>query len=79
MKTTYQFEPMEKFSINDLVLELDPEVITNPLSQMSVMCSPLAVALYDYIIGCQVIGTDCREALNEFRNRFPDEYMILLD
>ena len=57
------------------------EVITNPFSGQSITLSPEAVAVYDTIMGCQLIGDykTMRKGLDWFANHYPVEYMVLLD
>lgn len=68
--------------IADLEIGTEPEVVTNPYSQRSVTLEPTAVALHDYIKGCEWLGNtgrDFSEALLAFRILWPDAYYILLD
>ena len=53
----------------------DPEVISNPYSGASVLLDPVAVAVYDTIIGAERM----QKGLTWFRKHYPDEYMVLLD
>jgi hypothetical protein len=57
------------------------EVITNPFSGESITLTPEAVAVYDTIQGCQLIGDykSMRKGLDWFRRHFPEAYMVLLD
>lgn len=57
------------------------EVITNPFSGQSITLSPEAVAVYDTIQGCQLIGDykTMRKGLDWFSRHFPEAYMVLLD
>ena len=66
----------------DLVLtDPDPEKITNPYSGQSCVLVPEAIALYDYIKGCEIVGNGkgLSEGLSVFVKHWPNEYMILLD
>lgn len=57
------------------------EVITNPFSGESITLPPEAVAVYDTIMGCQMVGDYKRmqKGLDWFRRHFAKEYMVLLD
>lgn len=57
------------------------EVITNPFSGESITLSPEAVAVYDTIMGCQLIGDykTMRKGLDWFRQYYAEAYMVLLD
>jgi len=57
------------------------EVIRNPFSGESITLSPDAVAVYDTIMGCQLIGDykTMRKGLDWFRRHYPEAYMVLLD
>lgn len=70
----------EKF-IAQLKLRDEPETVTNPFSGESCELEPLAVALHDFIKGCEVTNNylNFDRALSIFRQRWPEEYMILLD
>jgi hypothetical protein len=59
----------------------DSEVVQNPFSGESITLSPQAVAVYDTIRGCEMIGDykTVRKGLDWFRKYYPKEYMILLD
>jgi len=65
----------------DLIIFDEPEVVTNPLSGASCTLEPEAVALYDFIMGCQIFEEYklMRVALDYFMEKWPGEYMILLD
>jgi hypothetical protein len=58
-----------------------PETVTNPFSGQSITLSPEAVAVYDTIMGCQLIGDykTMRKGLDWFSRHFPEAYMVLLD
>lgn len=67
--------------INELDIFDEPEMVRNPYSGESCELSPTAVAVYDYIKGCELFGdyNGVREGLDWFRANYPREYMILLD
>ena len=57
------------------------EEIENPYSGVSCILCPEAVALYDYIKGCEMYGLKrtFQLAIDLFRFNWPDEYYKLLD
>jgi len=59
----------------------EDEQVRNPYSGATATLSPVAVALHDYIKGCEVTGRykDMETALDIFRKRWPEAYMTLLD
>lgn len=67
------------------VTELDvgsaSETITNKWSGESIELEPLAVAVYDYIIGCDTMGKfiESEKAKNYFYKKWREAYYILLD
>ena len=65
--------------LEELLIGDSPEMITNPFSGEFCILPPLAVAVYDYIQGCLYLNEPCSDALEYFRERWPDEYYILLD
>ena len=71
----------EQSIVDDLLVGKNDEVITNPFTGVKVRCTPLGVALYDFIIGCNIIGNtkDFDDARYAFMKLFPDEYMKLID
>ena len=59
----------------------ESEKITNPFSGQSITLSPEAVAVYDTIMGCQLIGDyrTMQKGLDWFRRYHAEAYMVLLD
>lgn len=57
------------------------KIVRNPDSGQEIELDPIAVAIYDYIKGCEMFNLWERmhPALNWFRLNRPTEYMILLD
>lgn len=58
------------------------ETVSNFFTGQSCELEPLAVALHDFIKGCEATGSNnnkFHQALNIFREKYPEEYMILLD
>jgi len=67
--------------LDGLVVLNSSEAIINPFTGVRVMLEPLAVALYDYIKGCEMTGNykNFDQARYLFMERWPSEYMQLLD
>lgn len=70
-----------KLPFDCMLLDTEPVKVTNPFSGESCMLTPEAVAVYDTIMGCEMVGdyNTIRKGLDWFRKHFPAEYMILLD
>lgn len=74
---------------NELDIGTESELITNPYTGESCALSPEAVSVYDFIKGNEfLISNDCNtvdiitnfyDALGYFQEKWPNEYMILLD
>jgi hypothetical protein len=64
-----------------VLIDTESEEITNPYSGQSCILVPEAIALYDYIKGCEVVGNGkgLSKGLSVFVKHWPKEYMILLD
>jgi len=71
----------EKYLIDQLQIGTQYESITNPFSNQTISLPPSAVALYDYIQGCQLLGNGKELTLAKtlFAKLFPKEYSILID
>jgi hypothetical protein len=68
--------------IADLQIGDVDETITNPYSGVSCVLEPKAVALYDFIKGCEALGSygkDFDQARYAFAELWPNEYTKLLD
>jgi len=63
------------------IYDKEPVYVTNPFSGEGCMLVPEAVAVYDTIKGCEMMGdyNKVRKGLSWFRTNFPNEYMTLLD
>jgi hypothetical protein len=63
------------------ILDKEPVEVANQFSGESVVLPPDAVAVYDWIKGCEVCGlyNDMDKGLRWFRKHEPDAYMVLLD
>jgi len=70
----------EKF-IATLEVGTENEDVTNPFSGVTCNLTPVGVALYDFIMGAQMLGKykDFDRARYIFAELFPDEYMKLID
>ena len=70
-----------KLPFDCMILDAEAVRVTNPFSGESCMLEPDAVAVYDTIKGCELIGdyTMVQKGLAWFAKYFPREYMILLD
>jgi len=70
-----------KLPYKDMFVGTESELITNPFSGESILLKPEAVAVYDTLRGCEMLGDykGLRKGLDWFRQHFPAEYMILLD
>jgi len=97
METIYYKKKTIKLPFKDADYSQDPfgmETVQNPFSGQSIAMPKFAVAVYDVIMGSnmiaekydQVHGTgtspawkDVRKGLDWFRQHFAKEYMVLLD
>jgi hypothetical protein len=70
-----------KLPFDCMILDTEPQEVTNPFSGESCFLQPDAIAVYDTIKGCEMIGDykALSKGLEWFRKYFPKEYMILLD
>lgn len=67
--------------IDALIVGDEAEEITNPYTGEKRVLEPLAVALYDYIKGCEYVKdrNNLIQALRIFAEKWPEEYYALLD
>jgi len=72
---------MRKLPFDCMVLDKEPVRVANRFSGESVLLQPDAVAVYDSIMGAEMVGDYKRvqKGLDWFRRYFPEEYMVLLD
>lgn len=72
---------MRKLPFDCMVIDKEPVRVANRFSGESVLLQPDAVAVYDSIMGAEMIGDYKRvqKGLDWFRRYFPEEYMVLLD
>jgi hypothetical protein len=70
-----------KLPYKNMFVGTESELISNPFSGESILLKPEAVAVYDTLRGCEMLGDykGLRKGLDWFRQHFPAEYMILLD
>jgi hypothetical protein len=70
-----------KLPFECMILDTESVEVRNPFSGASCMLEPDAVAVYDMLMGCQMVGDykNMRKGLDWFRKHFPSEYMTLLD
>jgi hypothetical protein len=63
------------------ILDTESVLVSNPFSGESCMLTPEAVAVYDTIKGCEMVGDYdmMAKGLDWFSENFPSEYMTLLD
>jgi hypothetical protein len=64
-----------------VIYDPEPVLVRNPFTSEGVMLTPEAIAVYDTIKGCEMIGDyeKMQKGLDWFRQYFPEEYMVLLD
>jgi hypothetical protein len=64
-----------------MILDTENVRVANRFSGESVMLPPDAVAVYDTMMGAEMVGDykTVRKGLDWFRRHFPAEYMVLLD
>jgi hypothetical protein len=67
--------------VSQLQIGAAPELVANRFSGETIELVPTAVAVYDYIMGCERIGDykGMNLGLNMFRKYWTREYMVLLD
>lgn len=71
----------KKQLMQELFIGNNKETVRNPFSGESVELEPEAVALYDYIKGCELSrnGRGMEIGMDIFMQNWPDAYMKLLD
>jgi hypothetical protein len=67
--------------LSELEIGTESEKVTNPYTGITCLLEPKAVALYDFIKGCEALGDyrDFDQARYAFMELWPDEYFKLLD
>ena len=63
------------------ILDKEPVFVKNPYSGEGISLEPDAVAVYDWIKGCEALGhtENMYKGLDWFRKYEPNAYMVLLD
>ena len=63
------------------ILDKEPVEVANPYTGEKVTLPPDAIAVYDWIKGCEVCGlnNDMDKGLDWFRKHEPTAYYVLLD
>ena len=77
-----QFKKGDRFKCGDaelVILDDTDKEVTNPFSGASAMLCPEAIAVYDYIKGAEYLGSPFAKQLRYFMQKWPAEYMTLLD
>jgi len=64
-----------------IIYDKEPVEIANPFTGETCMLEPEAVAVYDTIKGCEMVGSYdvMGKGLAWFSEHYPKEYFILLD
>lgn len=70
-----------KLPFDCTVYDKEPVQVTNPFSGQSCTLTPEAVAVYDTVMGANMIGRYdiVQKGITWFRKYYPAEYMVLLD
>lgn len=70
-----------KLPFDCTIYDTEPQVVTNPFSGDSILLEPAAIAVYDTVMGANMIGDykTVQKGVSWFRKYFPKEYMVLLD
>jgi hypothetical protein len=70
-----------KLPFDCTIMDSEPVEVRNPFSGDSCMLTPEAVAVYDVVMGANLIGDyqTVRKGVAWFRKHYAHEYMILLD
>lgn len=76
-----KYNKTEQKLVDQLAIGLHDEQVTNPYSGREETLTPLGVALYDYIKGCELTGNykEFDTARYLFAKLYPSEYSTLLD
>jgi len=63
------------------ILDKEPVFVQNPYSGEGCVLKPDAVAVYDWVKGCEALGDvkSMYKGLDWFKKYEPDAYMVLLD
>ena len=66
------------------IFDSESKVVTSPVNGNSVELTPQAIAVYDFILGTEMFGSQYMieeriKCIDWFREYYPKEYMVLLD
>ena len=63
------------------IMDKAPVEVANPYSGQKVMLEPIAVAVYDCVIGAEMTEDNkiMEQGIAWFQEHYPKEYMVLLD
>jgi len=61
------------------IMDTELKEIENPFSGEKCILCPEAIAVYDYIKGAEYLGLSFQKQLQYFMEKWPEEYMTLLD
>tara|TARA_R110001592_G_scaffold8894_1_gene48024 strand:+ start:271 stop:543 length:273 start_codon:yes stop_codon:yes gene_type:complete len=79
----YKMTKERKLPFKCVVYDKEPVEVSNRLSGNSIIIPPDAVAVYDVIMGEQLVKNtnwdNVRKGLDWFAKHEPDAYMVLLD
>ena len=72
---------MRELPKNVVVVDTEPVWVENPYSGAGVMLEPDAVAVYDFVKGCEMFRDydNVRKGCDWFKKHEPEAYMVLLD
>jgi hypothetical protein len=78
---TLKLNKKEQALVDQLAVGKESEVVENRFGGESIELEPLAVAVYDYIMGCEAMRNDkgMMLGLSIFRKNWGEAYMVLLD
>jgi hypothetical protein len=70
-----------KLPFECIIYDTEPVEVKNRFSGEPCMLEPAAVAVYDTLMGAEMMGDykTVRKGLDWFRKHYPTEYIILLD
>ena len=84
-KEQFKYLPNDEVNIGNgvkvLLIDKEPVRVKNPYSGDSCVLEPVAVAIHDFIKGCEMTGNydKMSYALDVFSQNWASEYMVLLD
>ena len=63
------------------IMDKEPVEVANPYTGQKVMLEPIAVAVYDCIMGAEYMENAemMQKGMDWFAKHYPNEYMVLLD